>query len=81
HRNTLPFGKCCTSDLRPRAEKRPFDPPKSKLEQLITVDNAKRALESVTQLGNLFFEKISDEDRFRIFVDGWEARTSFHHEN
>jgi hypothetical protein len=61
------------------AEKRSFDPPKSKLERQVTVGNAKRALEAVEEAKLLLCNKIPAEERFGLFSDGWSTSTSRNH--
>ena len=58
------------------ADKRPFDPPKSKLERQVTVGNARRAFEAVEEAKILLCDKIPAEDRFGLFSDGWSTSTS-----
>lgn len=58
------------------ANKRSFDPPKSKLEHLVTVGNAKRAFEAVEKAKILLCDKIPTEDRFSLSSDGWSTSTS-----
>jgi hypothetical protein len=60
------------------ADNRPFDPPKSKLERKVTIENAKRAFEAVEKAKLLFCEKIPIEERFGLFSDGWLTKTSRH---
>lgn len=61
------------------ADDRPFDPPKSKLEREVTVGNAKRAFDAVEKAKLLFCEKISAEERFGLYSDGWSTSTSRRH--
>jgi hypothetical protein len=61
------------------AQKRPNDPPASKLEREITVGNARRAVEAVSTLNRLLFEKMPPDQRFGIFADGWSTTTSVDH--
>jgi len=57
-------------------DKRPFDPPKSKLERLVTVGHAKRAFNAVEEAKILLCDKIPAEDKFGLFSDSWSTSTS-----
>lgn len=47
--------------------------PKSKLEKLVTLQNAENAIKAVDDALSLFCEKLSAEDRFGISGDMWSA--------
>ena len=53
--------------------------PKSKLENIVTLDNAKKSVATVKQLIELFCEKLTDEQRFGISSDMWSSSTTFQH--
>lgn len=54
--------------------------PKSKLEKLVTLQNAERAINAVDAALNLFCEKLSAEDRFGVSADMWSVSSRLQHD-
>lgn len=80
-RNNLAHGKPQLIEVEKTAdrasyEKDQWDKPESKLEQQITIVNAKRAYEKVTEIKYLLSEKIPSEKSFGIAGDMWSGRSS-----
>ena len=58
---------------------RQVDPPESKIEREITIENARRALKAVVDVKWSLCEKISPEKSFGLGTDGWTGSTELHH--
>lgn len=59
-------------------DSRLFDVPKSKLEKLITVSNAERAVRTVKKIKEVLIEKLRSEQKLGLMMDGWSGSTSLH---
>ena len=61
---------------RAEFDNRESDAPKSKLEKELTLRNASKAYEQVSEIKNILCKQIPVEKAFGIYSDSWSGRSS-----